>query len=445
MVLKSFRNLLAHALPVLVAQLASVGMMVVDTVVLGHFSAVDLAAVGIGGAINISLLYALVGVLQAVTPMVAHSVGAGEHATVTHILRQGLWLALLLSVPGVLLLRNCGMILALFPMDPAVAGRIEIYLGILACGLPAYLFYRTFCAFSNALGRARLLMLIGLLTCAGHAVLAWGLGLQGWLLEPLGAKGCALSNVLVSWMACGAAFLALQLGSVEARYRVFSAWEWPCWATWRELLRLGLPLGVIGFIEMTAFTLDSLLLAPLGATVVASHRIIGNLAALCYMLPLALAIATLSAVGRAVGARDWRQAHVHIGAGLTLAAGLSSVFGLLIWLSRRPLVDLFSDDPAVRSIATGLVIYIAVYQFFDALQTVASHVLRAYRVTFVPMLVQILAFWGVGLGLGWWLCYHADPPLGVAGFWSAAVLSLTLAAVLLCTLLWKVVNLVERD
>jgi MATE family multidrug resistance protein len=99
----------------------------------------------------------------------------------------------------------------------------------------------------------------------------------------------------------------------------------------------------------------------------------------------------------------------------------------------------------VRAIATSLVIYVAIYQFFDALQTVAGHALRAYRVTFVPMLVQTFCFWGVGLLGGAWLCYRWQPALGVAGFWLAAVIGLVLAAALLLPLLYQAVKASESS
>ena len=93
--------------------------------------------------------------------------------------------------------------------------------------------------------------------------------------------------------------------------------------------------------------------------------------------------------------------------------------------------------------ALGLVAYIAIYQFFDALQTIAGHCLRAYRVTFFPMLVQMFCFWGIGLLGGAWLCYRWQPPLGVAGFWLASVISLVFAAVLLLPLLGKAIQAAE--
>ena len=443
MLLTAARGLLAHALPILIAQLSSIGMMVVDTAVLGHVSAADLAAVAIGGGIQVSVVFALAGILQAVAPVVAQLHGAKRDGEVAGVLQQGFWLAVALAVPGILLLKNPQWLLGTVDMDAAIAAKVTAYLGLLAWGLPASLFYRTFYAFCNALGKPRVLMGIGIASLALHALLAWGLALQGWAGAPLGIIGCALSSVFIAWLAClgGAAWLAL--GPLGTRYRPFADWAAPDAGRWRELLRLGLPMGLSNLVEITAFTLISLFIASLGAGVVAGHRIVANLSALTYMLPLSLAIATMAAVGQAVGSRDWRQAHAVIKAGLLLAALLSTLVGVLLWFAAAPVIAAYTDDPEVRVVAGGLIGYVALYQFFDALQTVAGHALRAYRVTFVPMLVQTFCFWGVGLFGGSWLCYRWSPPLGVAGFWIAAVISLVLAAGLLLPLLRQAMQATE--
>lgn len=445
MFLVAARGLLAHAFPILIAQLSSIGMMVVDTVVLGHVSPIDLAAVAIGGGIYISLVFALVGILQAVAPVVAHLHGAKRDGEVAAVLQQGFWLALLLAMPGILFLLHPGGALAMAEMDPAVDLKVRQYLALLAWGLPAALCYRTFYAFCNALGKPRVLMGIGLYSLVLHAVLAWGLAQQGWFGEPLGVAGCALSNVLIAWLAClcGAAYL--HFGPLGARYRPFADWQEPRLAAWRELLHLGVPMGLSNLVEITAFTLVSLFVAAQGATVVAGHRIIANLSALTYMLPLSLAIATMATVGQAVGARNWALAHQATRVGMILGAVFSLLVSMLLWLTVEPLLTVYTDDEAVRAVARGLIVFLAVYQVFDAIQTIAGHVLRAYRVTFVPMLVQTFCFWGVGLLGGNWLCYYGPRPMGVAGFWLASVLSLVVAAGLLLPLMKKAMEAAGRS
>ena len=439
------RALLAHTLPILIAQLASIGMMVVDTVVLGHVGSDDLAAVAIGGGLHISLLFALIGVVQAVGPLAARQHGAGENEALPVLLQQSIWLALLLSLPGVMLLLLPDPLLMLVDVPLAVADKVRRYLACLAFGVPAALIYRALHAFCNALGRPRVLMVIGVLALLLHTLLAWGLATQPWWAgRALGVLGCALSNVVISWLAMLAAIAYLQWGPL-ASLRLFAAWQHPSWIYWRPMLRLGVPMGVSNFVEITAFTLVSLLVSPLGADVVGAHRISANLSALAYMLPLSLGMATLSAVGRAVGARDWGSAREIVRAALCLAGASSILLGMGMWLGRDWLVAGYTDVLDIRLAAAALIGYIAIYQFFDALQTIAGQALRAYHVTFLPMLIQMLCFWGVGLFGGWWFCFRWQPVMGVAGFWLAAVLSLILAAGLLLPLLGRVIRPLETS
>ncbi|MFZ4539165.1 MATE family efflux transporter [Propionivibrio sp.] len=440
MFVHQFRLILLHATPMLIAQLASMGMMVIDTVLLGHYGTEDLAAVAVGGGIYIAVIFAFAGILQAVSPTVAHLKGAGRDSEIAGALQQAFWLALLLTVPGVLFLQHPDALLALSDIEPGVEAKARAYLALLAWGMPASLLYRTFYSFSNALGLPRPLMLISLGCTLLHGVLAWSL-VTGWPGgEGLGALGCGISNVAVGWFAllCAAAYMVF--GKSLAAYRLLHDWQWPRIEALRELLRIGLPMGLSSFVEISSFTLIALFVAQLGATVVAGHRIVANLAAICYMLPLALAIATLAQVGQAAGARDWRRAEASIAAGLLLAGGLSLALGLLLWLVAQPLTQASTSDPAVQQVAISLIVYVAIYQVFDALQTVAAYALRGYKITFLPMFVHLVSFWGIGLFGGWWLAFRSAQPMGVAGFWIASLLSLVLAAILLGALLWKAVR-----
>ena len=437
MFLRQSKLIVQHATPMLISQLSSMGMMIVDTVLLGHYGTADLAAVAVGGGIYIAILFALAGILQAISPTVAHLKGAGRDHEIAGALQQCFWLALLLSVPGVLLLQHPDAFLALSDIEPVVEAKARRYLDMLAWGVPAALFYRAFYSFCNAIGQPRPLMIISFGCTSLHAVLAWLLVTGGLGGEALGAAGCGISNAVVGWFAlsCGAVYMLVS--KVLAPYRLLSNWQRPKLQALRGLLRLGLPMGFSSFVEISSFTLIALFVAQLGATVVAGHRVVANLAAICYMLPLALAIATLAQVGLAAGARDWPRARISAAAGMTLAALLSTLLGGLVWLVDVSLVGAYSSDPAVRQVSLSMIIYLAVYQVFDAIQTVAAYALRGYKITFVPMLVHVACFWVVGLYGGWWLAFRAAEPLGLAGFWIASLSSLVLSALLLGALLWR--------
>ncbi|WP_026687558.1 MATE family efflux transporter [Azovibrio restrictus] len=433
------RRILALAWPVLVAQLASIGMMVADTLIVGRHSTEHLAAVAVGAGIYVTLMLGLAGVVQALGPIIGHHYGAGRHQEIGPEMRQGLWLVLFLSLGGMALLAFPHPLLAPARLTPEVESIAATYLQLLALSLPASLGYRAFHAAANALGHPRPLMYIALVETLAHALLAWAL-VGGHLgLPGLGALGAAISQIIVTWCAMGLGFWLMARQAPFAPFQVFARFQGPRWTAQKALLRLGLPMGFSYLVEISAFTLMAIFIARLGPEVVGGHRIAANLSALTYMLPLSLALATAAQVAQAAGAGREALAWATARAGILLASGLALGVALLLWWLHQSIAGLATDDPRVAGIAAGLILYIAVYQFFDAAQTIAGFSLRAYKVSFLPLLIHLTCFWGLGLGLGYWLAFHAPEPQGAAGFWQAAVVSTVTASVLLGGLLLWVV------
>ncbi|ENO78781.1 MATE family efflux transporter [Thauera sp. 63] len=440
------RQLLHHAWPVLVAQILSMSMMIADTLIAGRYGTADLAAVAVGSGLYISVVMLLVGILQAVAPTVAHLFGAGRLHAIGPALQQGFWLALMLAVPGTLVLGYPEHLLQLARVPPDIAEGAGAYMQAAAFGLPAVLLYRTFYAFNNAVGRPRVLMAISFVVTATHIPLAWALtnGLFGFAgLPALGGTGCGVSTAIVAWLGLICGFTHLVRSPAYRPYAIFFDWRPPRLREIGTLLRLGVPMGFSTFIEITSFTLIALFVARLGAEAVAGHRVVANLAALVYMLPLAMSIATLVLVGQAAGAHDWARARATVRVSLYLTAGFATAIGIGLWLLREPVIALSSTDPAVRAVALGLVAYICIYQLTDSTQTVAAHALRGFKVTLLPMFLHTLCFWGVGLGGGYWATYHAfgrETAPTVAGFWEASVAATVLATALFGWLLYRVMG-----
>lgn len=434
------RRILSLAWPVLVAQLASIGMMVVDTLVVGRHSTQDLAAVAVGAGIYVTLMLGLAGVVQALGPVIGQHYGARRLDAIGPELRQGLWLVLYLALGGMVILAFPHALLAPARLTPEVEAIAATYLQLLALSLPASLGYRAFHAAANALGHPRPLMYIAIVETLIHAFLAWAL-VGGHLgLPALGAAGAAISQIIVTWGAMLLGFWLMARHPGFAAYKVFGQLEGPRWPAQKELLRLGVPMGFSYLVEISAFTLMAIFIARLGPEVVGGHRIAANLSALTYMLPLSLALATAAQVAQAAGAGKEQLAWATAKAGIVLASTLALGVALLLWWLKLPIASLATADPEVAAVAAGLILYIAVYQFFDAAQTIAGFSLRAYKVSFLPLLIHLTCFWGLGLGLGYWLAFHAPEPQGAAGFWQAAVVSTVTASLLLGALLFWVVG-----
>lgn len=433
---QDIRRIATLAGPVLVGQLAVIAFGVIDTIMAGRASAADLAAIGLGGSIYITVYISLMGVLQALSPIAAQHYGAGRHAEIGAEVRQAGWLAAALAVPGVLLLAFPGPLLAFAQAPPELADKAVRYLHIQAFGLPAALGFRIYSALNNALARpvmVTVLQLVGLmLKVPLNAWFIYG----GFGLAAMGGPGCALASALISWIWCLAGFVILRRGAAYRPLRIFERWDWPERARIGAQLRLGVPMGLTYLIEITSFTLMSVFITRLGTVTLAGHQIIANMSAVAYMLPLSMAIATSTLVAQAVGARDHAGARRVAWAGIRLSATTAMLVGALLWLLRDPLLHAYATDPAVIAAALPLMLFIAFYQAFDAIQVMTAFVLRAYRVAVVPTVIYAISLWGIGLGGGYVLGFgliDAMPAFtrGASGFWLANSISLALASILL--------------
>jgi len=208
---------------------------------------------------------------------------------------------------------------------------------------------------------------------------------------------------------------------------------WPQWAAQREILGLGIPMSLSYTLEATSFTAITLLAARLGTTVMGGHQVVANLAALCFMLPLSLSVATATLTAQAIGAGDLRRARHTALVGLRIGGLVGAVTVLTLWTLRGGIVRLYSRDPAVVAMALTLIPYLAAFHFFDALQTVASFVLRAYKRAVAPTVIHAGALWGLGVIGGYLVAFAGawGPPRGIAGMWLMQSLALALSAVLL--------------
>jgi MATE family multidrug resistance protein len=434
------RLIIKNAWPVLVAQLVSIGMMVVDTVVVGHYSTEHLAAVAVGSGIYAALAMGLGGVLQALAPIVGQHFGAGKRAQIGSDMRQGLWLAVLLAVAGAALFVRPAWLLVPARLTPEVEAIASDYMLMLTLSLPAMLGYRAFHAATTALGQPRPLMVIAFCETIAHAMLASCLVSGRLGLPALGAVGAALSQVIVTWISLGLCFWLLLKSPRFIDFHIFAHWERPRWQAQKELLRLGIPIGFSFLVEISSFTLMAIFIARLGTEIVSGHRIVSNISAFVYMLPLSLSIATAAYVAQSIGAKNEAHARRFTLAGLKIACSCSVVMAFTLWWLSASIASLATEDAVVAGVAASLVLYIAFYQFFDAIQTVACLALRAYKISFLPLIIHLACFWGVGLGMGYWLAFHAPTPQGAAGFWQAAVLSTLTASVLFGGLLWWVMR-----
>jgi MATE family multidrug resistance protein len=250
----------------------------------------------------------------------------------------------------------------------------------------------------------------------------------------LGAAGLGYATGIVLWLQAIGFLAYLRWSPRFQDLQLFARYDPPDWRVIRGLLALGLPMGVSIFMEGSLFVATALLIGRLGAVDVAAHQIAINIASVCFMLPLGIAMATTVRVGQAAGAQDpagvRRAAWAGFGLGaLTQAATAALLLFGGAWISR-----LYTDDAGVAALAVLLMRYAAVFQLPDGVQVLSNGVLRGLKDTRVPMLVTVCAYWGVGLPLGAWFGLHLGER--APGLWLGLILGLAVAALGLGWRVW---------
>jgi MATE family multidrug resistance protein len=434
--MQDLRRIVVLAWPILIGQLAIIAFGVIDTAMVGRFSSLDLAALGLGSSIYISIYIALTGILVALQPIVGHFFGAHRPAEIGEAVRQAAWLALGLAVIGAVLLAFPAPLLNISHAEPHLTERTMAYLRLLALGLPASLIFRIYNSLSNAIARPRYVMAIQVVALAlkipANAWFIFG----GWGVPALGGVGCALATTLINWCTCIIAIALMLRHPVYRPFGIFKRFSRPIWARQAELLKLGVPMGLSYLIEVTAYTFMALFIARFGTTQLAAHQIASNLGAVLYMTPLSIGIATSTLVAQHLGAQQRAAARAVSRHGIALAGAVAILYGATVIATRGWIISAYTPNPAVAAAALPLLLLVGFYHFWDALQISTAFVLRAYKIAVVPTLIYAVALWGVGLGGGYWFGFNVAGNMtaaltGARGFWFANMLSVAAAALML--------------
>ena len=433
------------AWPLLIGQLATVGMAVADVAMSGHASAQDLAGVSLGASIWIIVVVTLMGVMMAVNPLVAHHVGAKEFDKVPHLVRQALWMALAVGVVSMVLANLSAVIFDYMTLEPAVRRIAQQFIYITSVALPAFAAYRVLYGYSASLNQTKPMMVISLGALALNVLLNWLLVFGKWGFPQLGGVGCAWASMACVWFNLAGLVWWMHKSPAYASTWPFTQMEPPNRAEIGRLLHLGLPIGVTYFAECTAFSLIALLVAKFGSTQVAAHQIALNFSSLTFMVPLSLGMAVLTRVGQALGAGDPVAACYRSWVGVAAAVGFSVLSALVMALFNRQIASAYTNDAGVAAVAASLLFLAAIFQLSDGLQVAASSAIRGYKVTRTPMAIHLTAFWLVSLPLGCvlglapeWAPWRPVQPLQAQGFWIALIVGLSVAGVALAWLLHRI-------
>ena len=426
---RELRPLSRLALPMILAQLSQMGMGVMDSIMAGRVSAVDLAGVALGSNLFWPAILFMVGVVMSLTPSVSQLHGAGRARESGEVVRQALWIALVGGSAVIGLLQNADAVYRMIEVDPQAIPIAVAYLDALSWGvLPmlGYAAFRYLCDGNSWTLPAMVVAFSGL--CLKLPLNLWFI-YGGFGLPAMGGVGCGYSSAIIMTfqclaMACIVAFSRMRICGVFARFSP------PDGAVIRRLVKLGLPIGMSIFIEVGMFSFLALLIGRLGVEATAAHQIANNVSGMTFMVALALGAAASVRVGYNVGAEDLPAARRSGAIAIAVSACFALMVAIAIFFGRYWLAGLYTTDAVVFGLAAQLMLFVVAFQLFDNAQATCTGALRGYKDTRTPMLTGAVAYWLVGLPVGVLFGFGAFglPDLGLYGVWSGLTAGLAVAA-----------------
>ncbi|MDF2776539.1 MULTISPECIES: MdtK family multidrug efflux MATE transporter [Pseudescherichia] len=428
------RQLLALAIPVILAQVAQTAMGFVDTIMAGGYSATDMAAVAIGTSIWLPAILFGHGLLLALTPIIAQLNGSGRRDRIAEQVRQGFWLAGFVSVLIMVVLWNAGHIIhAMHNIDPELADKAARYLRALLCGTPGYLFFQVARNQCEGLAKTKPGMVFGFIGLLVNIPVNYIFIYGHFGMPELGGVGCGVATAAVYWVMFICMLSYIKRARSMRDIRQDQHFTKPDFSLLKRLVQLGLPIALALFFEVTLFAVVALLVSPLGIVNVAGHQIALNFSSLMFVLPLSLAAAVTIRVGFRLGQGSTLEAQTAARTGLGVGVCMAVLTAIFTVSLREHIALLYNDNPEVVHLAAQLMMLAAIYQISDSIQVVGSGILRGYKDTRSIFFITFTAYWVLGLPSGYVLALTdlVVDRMGPAGFWMGFIIGLTSAAILM--------------
>ncbi|WNF36260.1 MATE family efflux transporter [Bacillaceae bacterium IKA-2] len=415
--------------PIMVTQISLYSMNLVDTMMSGRVGTDDLAGVAIGSSVWMPVFTGINGIMLAVTTIVAQLIGRGQRDKISNSVTQAMYLSIVLSIlvviSGIFFLEP---ILSFMNLTAAVSHISFHYLIGLSFGIIPLFLASVLRNFFDGQGFTRITMIITVAAVPFNILLNYGFIFGNFGLPALGGIGAGYATAATYWIIL---FLSIWMTfrlEVVRHYKLFVSWMKPSWKTWKEQLSIGVPIGLSIFFEASIFSVVTLLMAMMFATVtIAAHQIALSFTSLIFMIPLSISMALTIVVGFSVGGKKIEAAKQYARLGVLGGIAILAVGAVFLYFFREKIAYLYTDDQEVVMMAGQFFILAIFYQLSDAAQSGLQGVLRGYKDVQVPFITAFISYWIIGIPVGYYLASFTE--FGPFGLWVGITLGLTCAAI----------------
>lgn len=423
-----FSKIIKLSYPIIIGQIGIVLMGVADVVMIGQIDATNLAAAGLANSVYFLVSIIGIGTLSAVSAMVAKAKGAGHSNDTALLFKQSIWASLALSVFVSIVLLVLTFNLEWFGQSPEVTQLTKSYLHILNAGTVFMLLFTGIKQFSDGLSITKPSAVITIAGLLLNVFLNWVLIYGKFGFPRLELDGAGYATSFTRLVMALVMFLYIIRGSVYKQWLKVKDNNGSLFF-FKEIFRIGLPSGMQYFFEVGAFASAAIMIGWFGKEQLAAHQIAINLASVTYMVATGLSTGGGIAVGDAWGRKNKKDLMMSGKAALIMSILFMGGTAVLFAVFNTFFVGLYIDDVLVGGMAANLLLIASLFQLSDGVQCVSLGILRGINDTKIPTVFTVIAYWVIGIPIGWVLAKYFN--LGLYGIWFGLSLGLTFSAVML--------------
>ncbi|MBT2658124.1 MATE family efflux transporter [Bacillus sp. ISL-18] len=416
--------------PILITQLGMFSMVFFNTIMSGRYSSSDLAGVAIGTSIWSPVFNGISGIFLAVSPIAAQRFGQKKHDEVATVVKHGILLSVIIAVIIIVLgYFFLSPILDLMKLSPRVQETAFDYLVGLSYGLLPLFIFNVLRSFIYALGKTRVIMVIMLLSLPINLVLNYVLIFGKFGFPELGGVGAGYATAITDWIFLGMTIFIVKKQDPFSSFQIFSKVKEFSWEQCKEILQIGVPMGLSVFFETTVFAIVTILLSKFNVTTIAAYQSALNVVSFIYMIPISISTALTVLVGYEVGAKRYKDAKQYSWLGVGIAVLIAIGTGLVVVAFRYQVAGLYSTEAAVINLTANFLIFALFFQICDAIQATAQAALRGYKDVNIAFIMTLVAYWLICLPAGYLLANFTG--LGARGYWIGLTIGLLAAGIAL--------------
>lgn len=419
-------------IPILITQLGMFSMVFFNTIMSGRYNSSSLAGVAIGSSIWNPIFSGISGILLAVSPIAAQRLGERKNQEVSSVVKHGVYLSFLITVIililGYFLLNP---ILVKMHLTSSVFHTSHDYLIGLSFGIFPLFFFNVLRSFIYALGRTRIVMIIMISTLPINFFLNYVLIFGNFGFPELGGAGAGYATSITYWIIAAITLFIVITQMPFSNYKVFANIKVFSFDACKEILKIGVPMGLSTFFETSMFAVVTILMSKFSVTTIASYQSALNIVSFLYMIPISISMAQTVLVGYEVGAKRYKDAAEYSWLGIILAVLIALVTGLFVVMFRYQVAHFYSNETNVINLTAQFLIFALFFQISDATQATAQAALRGYKDVNLAFVMTLCAYWLVCLPVGYLLANFTG--LGARGYWIGLTVGLLAAGIALST------------